>query len=195
MPRRAFTLIELLVVIAIIVLLVGLLMPSLSGARRNSRELVCAANLRGVSQAVAAYRAERPAAIPGGWVDLGLVEFDGARDVASPALSCPCDPAPVAVNGAKNSYVWFDPGEQPRPLSPQTIDGYLDAEGWGWVIASDTPADRAAVGAPVYYRHGMRPGERFDPNPLSEFWRRTWRWKSLLDGSARKRSGPLSDWL
>jgi prepilin-type N-terminal cleavage/methylation domain-containing protein len=186
---RAFTLIELMVTIAIIALLIGLMLPSMSGARRNARELVCSNNLRGVSQAVGAYRAEANMTLPGGWLDLGLIEREGVRDVASPALSCPFDPAPVGDTGAKLSYVWMDPGENARPLSPQTVDGYLDVEGWGWTIAGDTPDDR---GGGAHYRHGMRGNDRFDPNPWSEFWRRTWRVKAMLDGSARKRSGPLS---
>jgi type II secretory pathway pseudopilin PulG len=43
--ERAFTLIELLVVALFIAVCLGLLLPALSGARGNARELACRANL------------------------------------------------------------------------------------------------------------------------------------------------------
>jgi len=44
--QRAFTLIEMVVVIAIITILVGLVLPALSGARDRGRTLVCLSRLR-----------------------------------------------------------------------------------------------------------------------------------------------------
>ncbi len=52
---RGFTLIELLVVIAIISLLLSILLPALSGARRSGRAVKCEAHLRTLGQAMHVY--------------------------------------------------------------------------------------------------------------------------------------------
>ena len=56
----AFTLVELLVVVSIIALLISILLPSVSRAKDRAKQMVCSANLRGISQAGLVYAADDP---------------------------------------------------------------------------------------------------------------------------------------
>lgn len=68
MRRRGFTLVELLVVVAVIALLVSILLPSLAGARRRGRALVCMSNMRQLGVAAHMYAG----AYKGVLIDYGL---------------------------------------------------------------------------------------------------------------------------
>ena len=52
---KGFTLIELLVVVTIIALLVAILMPTLARARELARQALCAANMKGIGNALGLY--------------------------------------------------------------------------------------------------------------------------------------------
>jgi len=71
-----FTLVELLVVIGIIAILVAVLLPALSKARRAANTIACASNLRQIVQAMMIYASQNNNYIPGGPNTTGAFLFD-----------------------------------------------------------------------------------------------------------------------
>ncbi|MEX2214398.1 MAG: prepilin-type N-terminal cleavage/methylation domain-containing protein [Phycisphaeraceae bacterium] len=65
--KRAFTLVEMLVVISLIVLLIGLLLPSLASSRETARDVKCRTQLRSVMQAFQSFSDFNHGRMPGIW--------------------------------------------------------------------------------------------------------------------------------
>src|SRR5690606_8382539 len=65
--RRAFTLVELLVVVGVIALLIAMLLPVLSRARRAANNAACLSNLRQVHQSFHLYALDHRDAVPLGY--------------------------------------------------------------------------------------------------------------------------------
>ena len=65
--RHGFTLIELLVVISIIAMLLAILMPTLSKARDQAKDVVCRSNLKQWSSILFMYTTANEGSFPPGW--------------------------------------------------------------------------------------------------------------------------------
>lgn len=81
--KRAFTLIELLVVISIIALLIGILLPAMSAARKRARIIGCTSNAKNIMTAVMLYVNDNRLTFPA----TDRNGFDGNNDNSSQELS------------------------------------------------------------------------------------------------------------
>ncbi len=119
--QSAFTLIELLVVIAIIALLLSILTPSISQAKRLAERAVCASNMRGVGIGMAVYQSENNEYFvhtSGLW---GLLERDDA-DVVRPGY---IDAGSLVCPTARREKLVFDSYEWPGNVAVESSYWYF----------------------------------------------------------------------
>lgn len=138
--RKAFTLLELLVVISIIGLLIGILVPSLSRIRKQSKRAVCMSNLRQISTAISAYR------------HLNRGHYPAARAMPEPFVITTITDPPLFValqrDIPKDSRVYACPGDQGYVYDRCGISyGYIDINDPGH--PPEQPFVRRKFGTPL----------------------------------------------
>lgn len=92
---KAFTLIELLVVISIIALLIAILLPALSSARRQANVTSCSSNMRQIGISAAAYASDEQGRLP-----LPRIFFSNS----------PIDTRNAGANDSNGNFSWFGLG-------------------------------------------------------------------------------------
>lgn len=154
MRRRGFSLIELMVVIGIIALLIGLIMPIMSGARRAAKNVQCKTNLRTLGQMLQIYQGENR-----GWLfPVGVNEMTGLPSSSfginrppherwpMKVFKIPAAPLPPAYDSDAYTQNPYEPDVYPAgPYTPEALRCPSDVdpyEAHSYVLNSHL-ADRA----------------------------------------------------
>jgi type II secretory pathway pseudopilin PulG len=120
--RWAFTLIELLVVIAIIMILVGLLLPALAGAKERGRRATCKNHIRQFMLACHMYGNDFNQCVPS-----GASEFE--EDEHIPVV---CTNTRRAILQYSGSYKILECPSLGKPFGQE--EGWVQEDGYGYVI-------------------------------------------------------------
>ncbi|MFN7022509.1 MAG: type II secretion system protein [Phycisphaerales bacterium] len=162
-PRPyAFTLIELLVVIAIIAALVGLLLPALGSARSSARASSCAANLRGVGQALTSYSGDNRELVCPSYTMTGVTGIGVPLEGWGPILDRDGFLDGVGASRLRGSpLVCPDAKDVPGLLAGQTGNDPDNPKGW-----MDWPCVRSGAGFDVV----TIPERGFEKNVRVAYW-------------------------
>ena len=134
--RKAFTLIELLVVVAIIALLVAILVPTLEGARRSAKVILCASNIRQYGLGLALYATANPSGnypphqeVP--WDSIGFTVWSGTSSMYTsiwPDKHAYLDMFEELIAGGTPRILYCPFDQWYNPYNPDSHIGLLDQD-------------------------------------------------------------------
>ncbi len=124
---RAFTLIELLVAVAVIALLVGILLPSLAGARGAGQMAVCGSNLRQLAVANELYAGDHDERYAPGAADelVNLNRWHGSRATPSQAFTPEGGALTAYIGGSDGPLEAGTPGAPVRRLGVRVCPTFV----------------------------------------------------------------------
>jgi prepilin-type N-terminal cleavage/methylation domain-containing protein/prepilin-type processing-associated H-X9-DG protein len=160
--RRAFTLVELLVVIGIIAVLISILLPALSAARRQANVVQCSSNLRQISNAMLMYIQNNKGKLPpcqikaagdaypnGWWYATELVR---GNYIKAPNFY----PNGPGTNPVFNANSAFRCPEGVDEFKGSPGDFPTDANNNGYQLGNETQAKAEGFGIPSWYMLNSR---------------------------------------
>jgi prepilin-type N-terminal cleavage/methylation domain-containing protein len=102
---RGFTLVEVLVVISIILVLMGILLPILDKARRQSRVLLCVNNQRRIVAALSCYALDNHGFYPESMATITFGTIGTSWHWQEPTMMTACKPRPLFTHRSVSAYL------------------------------------------------------------------------------------------
>lgn len=163
--HRAFTLVELLVVVAIISILVGLLLPAVTGAQAKARQTACLSNIKQVGTLLFMSVSDTRI-FPNKNIQNRLFQLDGFTNVSreTKILECPAD------RGISAGSPCFDDSNKTDPRASYYYAG-ADAQGSSPLKITKVANVRlTTINSPskkvVFYEPTLTTGTRFWHNKM-----------------------------
>ena len=158
---KAFSLVELLVAIGIIGVLLALLLPTISGARRSANQVVCGTNLRSIGQGIALYLNANRQTFPPAYLYIGHKIENGVQTPTSPAAGYVHWSSYLLGAGNLTANVFTCPsmnrgGLPPTNTPPENRDP-------GQICPGDTVVDEQAPRLAYTVNEALCPRNKFIP--------------------------------
>jgi len=159
-PSRGFTLIEILVVIGIVAVLIGILIPVLSSARKTAKSAVCMSNMRQLATATTSYQNDNNRHFPQPSRDNGITS-DPDKAVWYNALDYYVGNSPKSGatndrndNAYKQDPIWFDAPN--FGLDLDNVRTIKMNEFLGWIGSATTPPSEPTSPNPYKFYRGSK---------------------------------------